>query len=161
MMLTDAETIQHKVEEYSAFVNQVLRPDLNFLERAEQETQQEIQEYHQLRQQLQNEKVAMRDDADALTNSRTMMVDLGHRKVYCQAKIDDASMVYVHVGMGFHVELTIPEAMAFCDQRIAYLQRDVLTQKQAKRKKVQDHLQSAEAILDQLCLEMKRMRSTS
>lgn len=36
---------------------------------------------------------------------------------YVQAKVEDTSKIFVHIGLGFHPELTLTEALAFVDEK--------------------------------------------
>ena len=148
------------MEEYATFLRTVLRPDYDSLCQALREIKQEIVEYEELRARL--DKLQNHGDAgrEAVLGDLTQRVDLGHQKVYyCDgATIDDnAEYVYVHVGMGFHVELSIPEALAYLEKRIVLLASKVLPYREAKIQHVLTHIQSSEMILDQLSNEMARM----
>lgn len=50
------------------------------------------------------------------------MVDLGSN-FYAQAKIPDTTYIYVNVGFGFHVQLTLDEAINYIDRKEKLLQR--------------------------------------
>jgi len=54
------------------------------------------------------------------------MVNLGS-EFYVQAKVPDTSRIYVNVGLGFHVEFSLPEAIAFIDKREEYLNKTIET----------------------------------
>ena len=47
------------------------------------------------------------------------MVNLGS-DFYVQAKVPDTSSIYVNIGLGFHAQMTLEEAAAFCTQREAH-----------------------------------------
>lgn len=144
--------LQAQFDEYVQFVRDRLRPDHDALLRAEQEIETEIRDYEDLIDRL-NELVHKED-------METMKVDLGHRKVFCRAKLEDSSprVIYVHVGMGFHVEFTFQEALQWIPKRIAYLKSTVLAHRRSKTKNVWVHLQSSERILDELSLELSRIK---
>lgn len=141
----DPEEIKQKLEEYSTFLRNVLRPDFDVLSAAEKETRMEIEEYKQLLMRLEN-----------LAIIKPHLVDLGFNKVQCQATVDDSSKVFVHVGMGFHVELTMEEALAYVQKRIHFLSSQVLKHRSEKTRRVQEHIQSSTLILDQLSLELEK-----
>jgi len=147
-----AQEIQEKVEECASFLRTVLRPDFDLLSRAVSETKQEIADYTDLKQRL--EKLHQDKNAPACVD--TNRVDLGHQKVFCRAIIDDYEHVYVHIGEGFHVELTIPEALEYLKKRINLLSSSVLPHRDAKVQKVLAHIQSSEMILDQLSKELAK-----
>jgi prefoldin subunit 5 len=145
-----AEEIHQKMSEYSSFMNTVLRPDLKQAELTMQKVQTEIHEYEELGQRLgELEK--------ELPSQLESVVDLGYKTVFCRAVARDPSRnIFVHVGMGFHIELTISEAIPFVDKRIAYLTKNQLSAKEMKVKAVKAHIESATVILDQLSLELER-----
>lgn len=128
-------------EEYLEFVENVLRPDLKKALQAEEVTKQEIRDYEDL-----GEKLAT---LQASSFSLLPLVDLGHEKVFCKAQVQDTSLVFVHVGMGFHVQLSHDEAIVYVKRRIKLL-NDVLAFKTKQTQKIRDHIQSFQNILDQL-----------
>ena len=165
--VVNPEEIKQKLDEYSVFLRDVLRPDHEALLRLEQETRNEIAEYEDLRTRLNDLQSGGVDavdgvDVDArngVAAAANVVVDLGHQKVFSRATIDDTSRVFVHVGMGFHVELTVAEeALVYVQKRIAFLTRTVLPHRAAKSKAVLAHVQSTELILDQLSNELRRRR---
>jgi len=146
--------IQQKVDEYATFLRNVLRPDFDLLSNDVDATKQEIAEYEDLVDRLEKmqKKQSTMDDKEE-------RVDLGHQKVFCRATIDDPGHVYVHVGKGFHVELTIPEALEYIEKRVRLLSGDVLPYREAKVQKILAHIRSSEMILDQLHIELSRTAS--
>ncbi|KAG5460237.1 MAG: Prefoldin subunit-domain-containing protein [Olpidium bornovanus] len=50
------------------------------------------------------------------------MVDVGSN-FYVQAKIPDTRYIYVDVGYGFHVQLTLDEALAFIEKKEKHLEK--------------------------------------
>ena len=147
MTSTNAE-IQQKITEYSGFVEQVLRPQLEVAEKERLKAKTTIEEYKDLQKQLYDWK----NEANRRLET---LVDLGYKTIYCRAVAENVNMIYVHVGMGFHVELQIPEALEFVEKRIKFLEEDVLSGKEKKVTQVSDHIQSANIILDKLESEMQ------
>lgn len=144
----NTEDIKLKLDEYTAFLREVLHPDLEALLMSEQAIRNEISEYEDLHARLKN-----------LGNGALLSVvdvDLGHQKVFCRATIEDASRAYVHVGLGFHAELTMEEALIFVVNRIDFLSRQVLPHRSLKCKEVLAHVHSSERILDELSSELRR-----
>lgn len=140
----DQAAVVAKMKEYSTFVDQMLQPKLKEARAALAKTQQEFNEYSDLRKQL-----------CELSESSTVVkdVDLGHGKVFCDARRDEAETVFVHVGFGFHVELKASEATDFVDKRLNFLQQ-VMDMKSAKVQQVQEHLASSAYILEELKKEL-------
>lgn len=151
------EEIQQKVAEYATFLRNVLRPDFDVLSQDVEATKQEIAEYNDLVDRL--GKVQQRKQQSAMDGIVEERVDLGHEKVFCRATMDDPDHLYVHVGQGFHVELTIPEALEYVAKRVRFLSCDVLPYREAKVQKILDHIRSSEMILDQLQVELSRESS--
>ena len=48
------------------------------------------------------------------------MVDLGCN-YYAQAKVEDFSRIFVSVGLGFHLEMTLAEASDFVGKKVTHL----------------------------------------
>lgn len=135
----DRSTVQAKIDEYRSFLDQTLRPEMALAQSAKQVVDEEIQAYEDLQHRLP-------------TLPSTLTVDLGWNKAYCEALIDSDSKIFVDVGMGFHVELTAEEAADFCAQRLQFLQRKLADRKE-KLRKVEEHVSTAEDILDHLANE--------
>ncbi|CAN6447446.1 unnamed protein product [Victoria cruziana] len=92
---------QCKVQKFEEFVDKSLKPDLVHAI-AERD---KVFAYSHLRKNieaLQNNEVA----------SLRTLVSLGS-EVYVQADIPDTRKIFIDVGLGFHVELTWPEALEF------------------------------------------------
>jgi prefoldin alpha subunit len=145
-----AKEIEHKISEYSNFVENVLRPELKVVEAARNQARATVAEYQELKKRL----LAMQQDPHKEAED---VVDLGYKTVFCRAVAEDPNTIFVHVGMGFHVEFQIPEAIAFVEKRIKFLQDEILSGKEQKTVEVEDHMQSAQMILDELQREMQRI----
>lgn len=102
--------LKEKVTRYEEFLNERLRVDLDHVLRARDSVRDDIAEYLQLQQILDNI-----GPGDA-----KMMVDLG-ANFYAQAKIPDTSRVMVCVGLGLYVEFTRDEAKDFIAKKVEYL----------------------------------------
>lgn len=143
------EDISEKMEEYSHFVTQKLRPELDRAELSRNESRAEMNEYRELLQRL------TEIQSKSLQEMETM-VDLGHQLIYCNA-VANLETIFVHTGMGFHVELTIQEAIPFVKKRISFLEKDVLKRKEARVREITQHIVAASAILDELTREWKHL----
>jgi prefoldin subunit 5 len=144
-----SDEIQQKITEYSTFVSTILTPQVGHAEAASKDTQKDIREYQELQKQLQE----MLEDK---SNAREELVDLGYKTVSCRAVVEDPSTIFVHVGMGFHAEFQIPEAIAFVEKRIEFLKKQRLASREKKTKEATFHLESAMTILQELEREMQR-----
>ncbi|KND04891.1 prefoldin, alpha subunit [Spizellomyces punctatus DAOM BR117] len=98
-----------QIERYERFVNERLRVDLQKAVVARDKIYETIAEYLKLRNQidlLRNEKL----------NELKTMMDVGC-EFFMQAKVPDTSRIYVKVGAGYHVELTLDEAVTFIGEK--------------------------------------------
>lgn len=143
------QELRGKIKEYLAFVDNTLQPKLTNALTKREEIESEIKEYRELSQHLKQ--------VQAKTLKTSTMVDLGHELLYCHAKIIDPGHVFVSIGMGFHAELTIQEAILFVTRRIEYLQRVKLPPRVDHAREVANHMQTCLEILDSLGQEMKQM----
>ena len=158
--ITDLEI---KFEEYAKFVRDVLRPDYQICRNLEQDIRDEINEYSDLISRITNELINNNYDEDL--NPLIMDVDLGHNKISCRAKFDSRTtttseqrkVIFVHVGMGFHIEYTWDESIIYIQKRIEYLKNIKLPHRMDKTKHVLSHIQSSERIIDELSHELQRM----
>lgn len=143
-----SEDIVEKMEEYSQFVTQKLRPELERAEKSRDETRREMKEYDDLFQRLTGFK------KEAIKEINTV-VDLGHGTLFCNAR-GELDSIYVHVGMGFHVQMTIAEAIPFVKRRLTFLETNVLKRKEAQVREITDHIVTASTILDELTQQVHR-----
>jgi prefoldin alpha subunit len=148
----DAFEIRNKMSDYSDFVEKVLRPELKHAMALRQNVKREIQEYRELQQRLKQQQ--QDDDEQKQVGSS---VDLGFKTLYCRAVATDLSKLFVHVGMGFHVELSVDEAIQFVAKRISLLEKNNLAAKEQNLKEVSNHLESAEVSFRQLATELQRL----
>lgn len=98
-----------KVEQYEDLLNEKLRGELQALMDERDALHEKAAQFMQLRtntQQLIDEK----------QKSLKTMVDLGCH-FYMQAKVPDTSWVYVNVGLGFHAQMGLAEAVELCTKR--------------------------------------------
>lgn len=51
-------------------------------------------------------------------------IDLGC-EVYCKARVPDTSHIYVHVGLGFHIECALSEVPIAVAPKRAYLEKQI------------------------------------
>ncbi|XP_059500300.1 protein UXT [Stegostoma tigrinum] len=108
-----AEGAGRKVLEYEAFVNDVLKRDLKKVLEQRDEIYEKIAQHLQLKNVIER---LQESDSEGLK----MEVDLGCN-FYLQAKVPDASMIFVSIGYGFFVELTFSEALRFLEKKTQHL----------------------------------------
>ncbi|CAG8680187.1 16160_t:CDS:2 [Cetraspora pellucida] len=110
-MVKDTE----KIVEYEKFLHEKLEPDLKNVWDLREKIYEETSDYMKLKNYIQLIK------SNELKELKTM-VDLGSN-FYAQAKIPDTTYIYVNVGFGFHVQLTLDEAIKYIDRKEKLLQR--------------------------------------
>lgn len=157
MVSVPEEDVRVKVDEYSNFVRDVLRPKLATIELCVEEVKQEIEEYNDLRCRL-NEMIKLSSNGNK--SDHTVKVDLGFEKVFSIARIENSSgieTIFVDVGMGLHIELTISEAMSFIDNRIKFLKEQKLSNRIERFRQTTQHIKTSEMILDEMSKELSRM----
>jgi prefoldin subunit 5 len=133
-----------KLKEYATFIDDKLHPELKRRVLAREKIEEEIEEYRDLATKLRavQEKGTPSQPLKAL-------VDLGHQTISCQAETSVPLKLYVHVGMGFHVEMTAEEAITFCHARLEFLSR-LLNLRVERAAQVARDLQSSLVIMEQL-----------
>lgn len=154
----DRESAHAKLMEYRNFADNVLRPQLLQAKASKQSIQQEIDEYRELLEQLQHKPCGGVGGGGEKDNENLIQVDLGHGKVFCEAKTEhvDTTTIFIHVGMGFHVELTIVEGISFIRKRLHYLDQ-VLKHRDSKVKRIEEHVASSEYILNELSKNLQSL----
>ncbi|KAH3738652.1 hypothetical protein DPMN_045291 [Dreissena polymorpha] len=105
---------QKKVAEYEAFLNEKLRDDLKRILEQRDDIYGQIAEYLQLKTTIEQIKGA------GIKEDLKTKVDLGCN-FYVQAKVADPQKVFVFVGFGFFVEMTLDEALKFIEKRTKFL----------------------------------------
>lgn len=111
----DGGTVQGKVLEYETFLNERLKVDLKAVLDSRDAIYSDIAEYLQLRNVIEK----LMDGGVPHTGLKTM-VDMGCN-FYAQARVPDASHVFVAIGFGFFLEFTLSEALEFIDKKVAHL----------------------------------------
>ncbi|CAG8454883.1 2891_t:CDS:2 [Ambispora gerdemannii] len=111
----ETTSISKKIAQYESFLNDKLKPDLKKTLDLRDAVYDQITEYLKLKTQI---RVITENQ---LTELKTM-VDLG-TNFYVQAKVPDTMYIFVNVGFGFHVQLTLVEAIEFIDRKEKVLQR--------------------------------------
>ena len=147
------EELREKLNEYTHFIEHTLYPQLTIALSQREEVESEIKEYQELTNNLTFFKNGKMKDVT--------MVDLGHQLLYCQAKITDCDHVFVSVGMGFHVEFTIDEAIAFIKRRISFLNREKLPPRVDKAREVAGHVETTLEILESIGVEIQNLDGVS
>ena len=106
-----------KVLQYEKFLNENLKGDLKKVLDQRDEVYGQIAEYLQLKTVIEKLKEMKLTEEELKTK-----VDLGCN-FYVQAVVPDVRKIFVFVGYGFFVELTLNEALKFIDKRTAFLRQ--------------------------------------
>ena len=114
---------QQKVARFQLFIHTKLKPDLQRILDTRDALYTTTTHYIQLRHNLTHL-------IHTYTKHFTARVNVGC-DFYCQAEVPSTQLVTVDVGLGFHVDLTLDEAVAVCDEREKYLvaRAEVLTER--------------------------------
>ena len=144
------------MNEYAVFVDTTLQPQLLLAVTAREETELEIASYGELADKL----ITILSDGPKTGKPLESLVDLGHEVVYCKATIENRQQVFVHVGLGFHAEFSLEEAVEFCEKRISFLKTHLLLKRIEKAKLVAAHLEASLVILQELSMEIQDMEES-
>ncbi|XP_023332095.1 protein UXT homolog [Eurytemora carolleeae] len=125
------EEIREKILRYETHLNETLRNDLKTCLELRDKVYSEQAEFLALR----NTILAIRESGLQKGEPLKTKVDLGCN-FYCEAKVDDPTWILVSIGMGFFLEMTLPEALEYIRKKDVELstQADKLTQQSTKIK---------------------------
>lgn len=107
-------SIPQKVFEYEKFLNEKLKEDLRVLLEQRDKVYGQLAEYYQLKTTIEQIK-----SNEVTTNLKTK-VDLGCN-FYVQANVPNGTRIFVFIGFGFFLEMTLDEALKFIDKRTHFL----------------------------------------
>ncbi|ELU18251.1 hypothetical protein CAPTEDRAFT_1365 [Capitella teleta] len=107
--------MEEKVLQYEKFLNEILRRDLQKVLEERDKIYSEIAEYLQLKNVIQKLK-----EEDPGRKGLKSQVDLGCN-FYVQAKVPDASKIFVAIGFGFFLEMNFDEALKFIEKKELHL----------------------------------------
>lgn len=110
-------TGEEGVRAYQEFLEKRVKADLEGVKEQRRKLEDEDSEYKELARNVE----AMEREG---TNSFRSLVDLGG-EVYCKADVEDATKVFVAIGLGFYAEMTRSEAANFCAKKRESLQRQI------------------------------------
>ena len=157
------EELKAKVNEYVRFIDHTLHPQLKIAITQREDIEKELHEYQQLKDnltriQLSESSLGDHDRDRDRDRAPMVKVDLGHETIYCRAKFLSPDRIFLSIGMGFHTELTIDEALKAIDLRMNFLSTEKLPKRVENAKTVAGHLEAAMDLLQSLGEEM-RMRT--
>ncbi|KAG0728318.1 Protein UXT [Chionoecetes opilio] len=121
-----------KIEKYEHLLNNVLRENLRIVLEERDKLYEDIATHSQLKQTI--HCIIESPDQDGL---RTQ-VDLCSN-FYVQAQVPDTSHIYVNIGLGYHVEFTLQEALTYIDKKLKFL-NSKLSESTKKSAKIKGHI---------------------
>lgn len=110
-MELEANTPENKIKRYQSFVQDRLQPDLLALREVRERIARKIEQYATLAKNIESIKATKDPKTQALPKLKTK-VNLGSN-IYMNAVVDNPSMIFMEVGLGFRVEFTLTEAQSF------------------------------------------------
>ncbi|OWY96293.1 Prefoldin, alpha subunit [Phytophthora megakarya] len=140
-MASESESSAAALQRYSAFVEEVLRPQLKETLANRDALATEVQEYQELRELLQQ----LEQDGNKPLHT---LLDVGER-FHVRAKVPDTSLITVDIGLNFHVEMTVPEAQKFVQNHLIHL-TEKRNKWQEKAREVSEHVNLVIASIQQL-----------
>jgi prefoldin alpha subunit len=108
-----------KVEIYEQFLNEKLRNDLNIVLNERDKIFTEIAEYLQIKNTIENIIQTSPSSNQELVEMKTK-VDLGCN-FYVNAVVQDPSRIFIAIGYGFFLEMTLDEALKFIEKKTKIL----------------------------------------
>ena len=159
--------LRRQIAEYGDFVERTLRPQLQAAVDAREETEGEISEYLRLQNELRLLLVERSGDTAAREGEKSdppggneayppirAVIDISHAAVYCDVVVPNPRTIYVDVGLGFHVEMTLAEAISFVDRRVGHLEKNVLKHRLEVAATVARDVENALELLEELGEEL-------
>jgi prefoldin subunit 5 len=162
-MSTTTNDLRGQITEYSNFINRTLRPQLQKAVDEREETEAEISEFLQLQTKL---KLLVERDTrmkmESTNNKNTLfpidtIVDICHGAVYCNATIPNPRTIYIDVGLGFHVEMTLNEAIIYINKRVDHIEKNVLQHRVKVATTVAKDVENAIKLMEELGVELADM----
>ena len=102
---------------YINFLNNTLKPNLKLILDKRNEVYNEISEYDKLSKNIsliQSEQLA----------ELNLSIPIGS-DIYCQVNVPETHFIFVTIGLSFIVEMTLNEAIEFCQERVKLLNSKV------------------------------------
>ncbi|KAK3731938.1 hypothetical protein RRG08_044997 [Elysia crispata] len=115
----DVKSQESKVLEYESFLNERLRGDLKLILEQRDKLYEELTEYSQLQATI----LKIKEDLNPESSLKTK-VDLGCN-FYAQANISNPSTIFVAIGYGFFLDMTLDEALVFIKRKTGVLKEKI------------------------------------
>mmetsp|Transcript_7281 Transcript_7281/g.10734 ORF Transcript_7281/g.10734 Transcript_7281/m.10734 type:complete len:169 (-) Transcript_7281:202-708(-) len=153
--------LRQKAEEYGAFLDQNLQPQLEAIVRDRDSCEKDIAEYVELTQKIE-ELILRRNNnpkAKRIQAPLECLADLGHKVAYSHAVVDDPESIFVDIGYGFHIEFSLGEALQFIEKRIKFLKEFKLKKVVREANMISEHYTEAVTLLVALKEEIDKKSS--
>jgi len=111
--------LKRRMEEHQAVVEE----ERQLLLEAQAQAESQLEKFSELRNNL---LLIQQNELKSLTTQINLGSDL-----YVQAKIPNTSRVYLNIGLGFHVEYSIDEALDFIDTKLEQLIQHIVSIKES------------------------------
>jgi len=109
--------VQAKVKKYETFLNDQLRPDLKSVLEDRDKIYEDISEYSALKNSIE----AIQSAGDELPKPLKIKTDLGSN-FYVRANVPNPENIFLDVGLGFFLELSLSEALVFIEKKVKLLE---------------------------------------
>ncbi|KAJ2657719.1 hypothetical protein IWW48_004400 [Coemansia sp. RSA 1200] len=107
--------IQSAVQKYSDFINDKLEPDLKKVLELRDTIYTRMSEYLKLKTHIDTIRTHELEELET-------KIDLGS-DFFVKAFVPDTSYIYVNVGFGFHLQMTLKEADMFIDEKVKHMEK--------------------------------------
>ncbi|KAJ1723840.1 hypothetical protein LPJ53_001851 [Coemansia erecta] len=107
--------VQEVIKKYEDFITTRLKPDLEETLQVRDTIYSRTSEYLKLKTHIDTIRTQELDELET-------KVDLGS-DFYVKAFIPDTTFIYVSIGFGFHLQMTLEEADAFIDEKVKHLEK--------------------------------------
>ncbi|XP_057330735.1 protein UXT homolog [Microplitis mediator] len=108
-----------KIPQFEKFINDVLKNDLKKFEEKLDAKNTDLAEFIQLKSLITTLKNNEFNESGFKTK-----VDLGNN-FFVQARVDDASKIFIDVGLGYYIEFSLDEALVLINVRIKLLELQI------------------------------------
>ncbi|KAJ2491863.1 hypothetical protein IWW37_001941 [Coemansia sp. RSA 2050] len=109
--------IQSSIKKYEGFITDRLQPDLKQVLGLRDTIYNRMSEYFKLKTHIETIREQGLEELET-------KVDLGS-DFYVKAFVPDTTYIYVSVGFGFHLQMTLEEADAFIDDKVKHLEKQL------------------------------------
>ncbi|KAJ1896778.1 hypothetical protein LPJ66_003782 [Kickxella alabastrina] len=107
--------IQEAIKKYEDFITTKLQPDLQQTLELRDTIFNQMSEYLKLKTHIDTIRTQGLDELET-------KVDLGSN-FYVKAFVPDTKFIFVSIGFGFHLQMTLDEADAFIDEKVKHLEK--------------------------------------